>query len=198
MVKNWKFIKKHESSFDKHCAKHLYKHIKENPTSYPSNISGLMNICGIKCDLQSIRNYQRFHAFLVRHRKMTDKKFVELVNSGWFEEYLNNGYSEEEIYHKFIDCCISYEIIPLWCDVDGNYKIIDLHSFLLIKKERIKSASAEIANKFVSLKEPIKILPNTIKTELNILKESSDIKQLQNARNELNHFLPNHKDKEDS
>ena len=90
MVKSWRTIKKHESSFDKHCAKHLGKHIKNNPTSYPSDISELMLICGVTCDFQSVRNYQRFHAFLVRHRKMTDDKFIELVNTGWFEEYLNN------------------------------------------------------------------------------------------------------------
>lgn len=192
MVKSWTTIKKHESSFDRHCAKHLNKHIKENPMSYPSDISELMSICGVTCDLQSVRNYQRFHAFLVRHRKMTDEKFIELVNNGVLDKYLNNGHSEEEIYHKFIDCCLSYEIIPLYCDIDNKYKLLDLHSFLLVKKSRLKSAGSEIKNKFVSLKKPLDVLPNTVGMELNILRDSPDIKQLQDARDELNRFLPEH------
>ena len=73
-------------------------------------------------------------------------------------------------------------------------KLLDLESFLLIKKQRIRCAGSEIKNKFESLKRPTDILPNTIKTELNILRDSPDIKQLRDARDELNRFLPEHKD----
>jgi len=197
MVKSWKTIKKHESSFDRHCARHLYYHIKQNPKEYPSNIITLMDICGIKCDIQSVKNYQRFHAFLVRHRKMTDMKFVELVDSGWFENYLNDGHSDEEIYHHFIDTCLSWEIVPLYCDVDGKYKIIDLPSFLDMKKQRIKATCKEIKTKFESFENTMKVLPDTVNTELNLLKSDSTVGELIAARDKLNKFLPESKETKD-
>lgn len=146
--------------------------------------------------MQSVRNYQRFHSFLVRHRKRTDEQFEFLFTTGEFDKYLNNGYSEQEIYQKFIDCCLSYEIIPLYCDIDEKYKLLDLESFLLVKKQRLKSAGREIKNKFDSLKKPMQVLPKTVKTELNVLRENPDITQLREAQDELNRFLPKHEDEE--
>lgn len=196
MVKSWRAIKKNESSFDRHCARHLYYHIKQKPTEYPTDILELMNICGIKCDIVSVKNYHRFHAFLQRHRKMTDVKFSELISSGWFEKYLNDGHSDEEIYHHFIDTCLSWEIVPLYCDIDGKYRIIDLPSFLLIKKQRIKSTCAELKNKFESFEETMKILPATVTAELELLKSDKDITNLLAARDKLNKFLPEHREEE--
>ena len=186
----FKNIKSREGKFGQQCSRALYDFIKKNPVEYPNDLEGLMAICGLHCDFDSVKTYQQFHSFLQRHRKYTDNMFSILIVDKWFEKYKTDGISDEDIYQRFIDTCISFEIIPLYYDADGKYKLIDLHSFLLMKKERLFSAVTEIKHKADSYKMLEEVLPDTIHSELEMLKASPNIKKLLDARNELNKFLP--------
>lgn len=186
----FKNIKSREGKFGQDCSRKLYDFIKKYPAKYPSDLKELMGICGLKCDFESVKTYQQFHSFLQRHRKYTDEMFSILIAENWFDKYKLDGLTDEDIYKRFIDACLSYEIIPLYYDVDGLYKLIDLHSFLLIKKERLFSAATEIKHKVDSYKVVEQILPDTIHSEIEMMKESPDVKKLTEARNELNKFLP--------
>ena len=170
----------------------LYKHIKENPSSYPSSLDGLMKICGITVDWDSIKYYQKFHSFLNKHRKKTMDKMNDLITGGYFERYKNNGISEQDIYQSFIDTCLSYEVIPLWCDVDGKYYLMDLESFCNMINVRFKSIASETVRKFDNLKIAHNILPNKVNQEMSYLNTSDETSKLRNARDKLNKYLPEH------
>jgi len=180
-MKSWKFIKKHESSFDRHCSRNLYEYIKTHPKSYPSTIKELLDICGIKCDFESVKNYQKFHSYLIKQRNQTMNKMEELITHGYFEEYLNNGHTEEEIYNRFIDTCLSYEIIPLYSDSDKKYYLADLNSFIDIIHTRLKANKSEITHKFDMIKTSKNILPETIKNEFPKLDNKPNLDFLPNG-----------------
>ena len=190
-MKKFKNIKSKESKFSQDCSRALYYFIKKHPVKYPSNIKELMDICRLECDFKSVKTYQQFHNFLQRHRKYTDNLFSILTDEGWFDKYKKDGLIDEEIYKRFIDVCISYEIIPLYYDgADGDYKLIDLHSFLLLKKERLFAVATELKHKGEAYTSMEKVLPDTIHSEIEIRKESPEVKKLLDARKELNKFLP--------
>ena len=134
-----------------------------------------MDICGIKCDFESVKNYQKFHVYLIKQRNQTMEKMEELITFGYFEEYLNNGHSEEEIYNKFIDTCLSYEIIPLYGDSDKKYYLADLDSFIRIIKTRLKANKSEMTNKFGMIKTSKNILPETINNEFAKLNQKQNL-----------------------
>jgi hypothetical protein len=138
--------------------------------------------------MESVSKYQRVHAFLINQRKKTDALFKILVDDGWFNKYISEGLTEERIYNKFIETCLSYNLIPLYYDVDDKYKLIDLPSFILIKQERIRSTCKEIATKIEILQDHSSVLPNAVMSGIDQLrgKESPLFK----ARDELNKFLP--------
>ena len=187
-MNEFKKVKSREGKFGQKCSRALSDFIRKYPEKYPSDIGELMLICGIHCDFESIKIYGKFHNFLQRHRKYTDEMFTILIQDNWFDKYKTEGLTDEQIYQKFIDACISWEIVPLYYDVDGKYKLIDLHSFLLLKKERLYSAFAEIQHKVESYKTVEKILPDTIHAELEMMKESPDIKKLSDARKDLKYL----------
>jgi hypothetical protein len=189
MMTTFKNIKRREGRFGGECSKALYDFIKKHD-EYPRDMKGLMDICGLKCDFESVKVYQQFHAFLHRHREYTDEMFSILIIDKWFDNYKAEGITEEEIYHRFIDTCLSYFIIPLYYDSDGLYKLIDLQSFLDIKRERLISAVTEIKHKAEAYEDAEKALPDTIHSEMEKIQHSPDIKKLREARNELKKFLP--------
>ncbi len=185
---SWKFIKKHESSFNLHCAKNIKRYIDSNPKSYPTTLEELMEICGVKVDLESVRLYQKFHSFLMKQRKLTMQMFEELITMGYFEQYKTEGLHEKEIYRKFIDTCLSYEIVPLSCDVDNKYKLCDLSSFLEMIESRLRSTGSELKQKFEYMSTMGEILPQTITGELEALQ--GDFQMLKDARDHLIKYLP--------
>ena len=130
-----------------------------------------------------------FHSFLQNQRKKTDEMFAILIQDGWFEKYKSDGLSEEEIYDKFIDTCVSWRLIPLYCDVDSKYKLIDLQSFILIKEERIRSTCKEVVTKINTLGIHSEILPNAINLSIEELRGTDNAKPILKARKELNKFF---------
>jgi len=195
---NSDFVSKHENSFSRHIARELAKHIKKNPTSYPLKLPDLMGMFNLKYDSKVLRDYAIIQQFLMHHRKYSMKMFEYLIASGWFNAYKNNGHSEVEIYQGFIDKCIneSPPIIPLYCDIDDKYKLIDLNSFLMMLESRLKASGKELTRKFKYFKNTYDVLPDAVGSELDSLTSSDDFKMLKDARDELNRFLPEHKDDE--
>ena len=183
-------VKKRDSKQSLLWATRLHDFISKHPTEYPSSLDDLLGICGITIDWESVSTYQSFHGFLQKQRKKTDKAFGILVDEGWFNKYIADGLTEEQIYDKFIETCLSWNIIPLYYDVDGLYKLIDLHSFILIKQERIRSTCKEISTKFNDLQNHSRVLPRSIISGMEELKGSDSVKPLLDARKELNRFLP--------
>jgi hypothetical protein len=184
-------IKRRENNFGQQCSKKLYAFIKKHPVKYPSDIKELMDICGLECDFDSVKVYQKFHAFLQKHREYTDEMFGILIADNWFDKYHAEGLSDKDIYDRLIDTCISWEIIPLYHDSrDGKYKLVDLPSFLLMKQEGLFSATTSIKNKAETYQIMEQALPDTIHSEMERIKSSPVLKKLRNARNELNRFLP--------
>lgn len=173
-----------------HWSTCLHDHIKRFPKNYPSSLNEMLEICGLEIDLESVSRYQRFHSFLVKQRKKTDDMFSILIDDGWFNKYKSEGLTEEEIYDRFIDTCLSWRLIPLYCDVDGKYKLIDLNSFILIKQERLRSTCKEVATKIETLIHHADVLPESINASINELRGTSEIKPLLDARKGLNVFLP--------
>jgi len=114
--------------------------------------------------------------------------FNILIQDKWFDKYKEENLTDEQIYQKFIDACISWEIVPLYYDVDGKYKLIDLHSFLLIKKERLFAVVTEIKNKVKSYKIVGQVLPDAIHNELEMMRETPDVKKLTEAKKDLKYL----------
>lgn len=189
---NSNFVGNHESSFSRRCARTLATHIKENPSGYPLKIEEIMEMLKLKYDSKVLNDYRFIERFFVNHRKHAMSMFDYLITSGWFNEYKDNGHSEEEIYQAFIDKCINEvpAIIPLYCDVDYKYKLITLDSFMLMLEERLKATGKEMGRKFKYFNTANKVLPNRITAEIEMLKERPDFKMLKEARNELNKYLP--------
>jgi hypothetical protein len=126
--------------------------------------------------------------------KSTEKPHIAITD-GWFQKYIDEKIPEEQIYDNFISCCLSWGIIPLYYDVDGLYKLIDLESFMMIKTERLRSSCKEIYSKMDVLKNTADVLPNTVSTGINELKGSEHVMPMIKARNELNRFLPEQQEK---
>lgn len=183
-------VNKRESMEHMNWLNNLHNFIKKNPEEYPSDLKDLMGICGLTIDFESVSLYQSFHAFLIRQRKRTDEAFSILIDDGWFTKYISEGLTEEQIYDKFIDTCLSWDIVPLYYDDDGLYKLIDLHSFMMIKMERIRSTCTEISNKIKVIQETAKVLPYTVISDIEHMKETDNIKALVDARDQLNKLLP--------
>lgn len=115
---------------------------------------------------------------------------------GWFTKYISEGVSEEQIYLKFVDTCLSWGVIPLYCDVDGLYKLIDLDSFMVIKTERLRSSCNEVSSKLTVLKDTSMVLPNKVASGLNELVSSDKVKPLIGAKKELTRLLPSSENEE--
>ena len=179
-----------KSRLHTHWSTCIKKYIEKHPKKYPSDLKGLTQICGIEIDFDSVTLYNKFHSFLQKQRKKTDEAFNILIGEGHFNKYIAQGLTEEEIYQKFIDTCVSWGIIPLYYDVDGCYKLIDLHSFLQIKTERLRSTCKEISTKVHTLKEHSRVLPRAIISEMEQLKDSDKVQPMIEARDHLNKLLP--------
>lgn len=190
-MKEWKVIKKHEKSFNRHCARTLADYIKNHPSSYPSDIEELLEICKIKVDMESVKKYHKFHSFLVKHRKMTMTMFERAIENGDFKKYKDEGIDEKEIYQRFIDTCLSYEILPLYCDVDGRYKVCDLYSYLEMINARLKATGSELKEKFGRFETMNEVLPEAVNDELLLLQD--DFQMLKDTRDHLNKYLPESK-----
>lgn len=186
----FKNAKKRESKQSLLWSTRIHDYIRKHPTEYPSTLDDLLKICGVTIDWESVSNYQSFHAYLGKQRKKTDEAFKILVDDGWFNKYITDGLTEEQIYDKFIDVCLSWHLIPLYYDIDGKYKLIDLHSFILIKQERIRSTCKEISTKLNILQDHSTVLPRAVICGMQELKGTDNIKPLLDARNKLNEFLP--------
>jgi len=194
--RNSDFVNKHEPSWSRRIARGLSDHIKNNPSSYAIKLPELMSMFKLKYDSEVIHDYGLIQQFFVNHRKYAMNMFKHLIDSGWFERYLNNGHSEAEIYQSFIDKCINEQppIIPLYCDIDSKYKLIDLNSFLLMLESRLKATGKEMTRKFKYFKNTYDVLPKTISNELNQLNTNDNFDILKSARDELNKFLPDSKE----
>ena len=189
---NKKLSKQHQ-----HWLVLLQKYINNHPDDYSSSLTDLMSICGFSVDMESVRLYQSFHNLLVKQRKNTDKMFRILIDDGWFNKYISEGANEKQIYGKFIETCLSWGIIPLYYDVDGLYKIVDLDSFMIIKTERLRSTCKEISTKMNILKDTSLVLPKTVGSGMDQLVGSDQVKPMIDARNELNRLLPDRKEEDD-
>jgi hypothetical protein len=95
----------------------------------------------------AIRYFSRERGYNVRH----------LLEAFWndevYQNYVNNGHTDSELFDKFIDTCSEYQVYPIYCDnVDGYYKLLDLEHYVQLLKQRTFAIASEIKRRSEEVK----------------------------------------------
>jgi len=162
---------KNKSTFERRTARALISHLREHPNSYARDIGEIMGILGIHYDAVAIKNYHKLHAFFSKHRKIMLQLMDKFIQSGEYEKYIQNGLSENEIFQRYMDFLLSWEVVPLHSDSEDGwkYKLLDLDSWMEMLNSRIRRIGTEFENKIDILRTAHNILPNStehVKQEL--------------------------------
>jgi len=176
MVSDWKKIKARESPLFRRMRRVLIDYIGKHPLSYPLNIEELMKLFGFEYNGVIIGNYKRTQRFMISQRKQMNYEMTRFLKSGQYEEYLKKGLSEEEIFRKFVDTMLSYEVIPLYSDSDDDYKykLLDLPSYFEMLNSRIRKISTEFEHKINIVRSTARIAPKETRKELGVILDAPD------------------------
>ena len=167
---------KSKSTFERRTARALTQYLRENPSSYARNISEIMGILGLHYDAIAIKNYHKVHAFLSKQRKLMITIMDKFIKTGEYETYLQDGLTEDEIFQRYMDFLLSWEVIPLHSDIDDGwkYKLLDLNSWMEMVDSRIRRIGSEFEEKIKTLRTAHYMLPNSAGIELESLTNTSD------------------------
>lgn len=115
-------------------------------------------IIGVEGNPELKTDYNRAVNMLMTERKTTENVLRHFWHSPEYEEYKNNGHTEEELWQTFMDAAKSYGVYPLYCDIqgDGKYKLLDMKGYILILERRMRSIASEVTKKakdFVAISE---------------------------------------------
>ena len=188
MTKQWNRGIKHPFRNRKPCAfeSQLIKTYKDkiiqNPETYPMNMSEITAMCGLPYDPEVLFVYNKISSILQRHRKYLVKGINYFVNeleedgSTMYQKYLALGMTEEEIFRKFIDFCVSWNVLPVYADEEDEYRyyLLDLPNWILMIEQRVNKLSKEFKNKVDMLIESQKAFPNRMRRELRVISHKPD------------------------
>lgn len=106
-------------------------------------------VIGVGGDPRLRMDYSRAMTMLMNERKTTKEVLKYFWNSPQYQEHKDNGYTEDELWQVFMDAAKSYQVYPLYCDIqgDGKYKLLDMKGYMYILEKRIRSIASEVTKK---------------------------------------------------
>lgn len=94
------------------------------------------------------KDYNHAMGLLMNERKATEMVLTEFWNAPEYEELVNNGHTDSQIWRIFMDAAVRRGVFPCFCDpADGKYKLLDLNAYVYILQRRNQSIATEVVNK---------------------------------------------------
>jgi len=126
--------------------------------------------------------YNKISSILQRHRKYLAKGIDYFVNEldeqgiTQYQRYVAMGLSEDEIFRKFIDFCVSWAVLPVYADEEDEYRyyLLDLSNWILMIETRVNRMTQEFKNKINMLRETQIAFPKRMKKELKVIGHKPD------------------------
>ena len=87
--------------------------------------------------------------YLQRMREAMET-FVEWFWSNpQYDQYVNDGLSDEQILWKIVEVMASYDVYPVWCDREGDerWKLMDLDAYARLREMRAFAIVREVGEK---------------------------------------------------
>lgn len=102
--------------------------------------------------------YASANAFLSKERK----KLKHFLNAFWtdevYQQYTNNGWSDSQLFDKFISIAMEHGQFPLFCDLemfggDGFYKPLDIEHYVTLLSRRTSAIAKEMIRRGDEVKQ---------------------------------------------
>jgi hypothetical protein len=159
----------------------LVQNFKRNRELHP-NMTEIMNMCDFDFDYKIIYTYHKVSSIFQKHRrymKCALEEFTTLIgtdNKVPYVKYLENGLSEKQIFNKFIEYCIDWDVIPVYADRDKDwrYYFLTLPAYMEMIDNRIMRVGKEFKNKVDSLRSLRDSFPVYTKRELLVIGHKPD------------------------
>ena len=163
------------SKFESGFVKDIKNIIKQND-DIDLKISEIMEQCKIPYDPLIVHYYHKVSQIFQKHRKKMKYKMQDFVILGEYHKLLEKGLSEKEIFIKFRDYCVSWDVIPVYADKHDEYKyhLLTLPEWMKMIDNRIMLIGQEFKNKIDSLRHARDMFPKEINRQFRVTSHKPD------------------------
>lgn len=126
----------------------------------PFKVEEMLIGCGLDPDLR--QHYAAAMRFLQIQRKKFALAMLTFFVSEEYQQYINDGLSEEELFQMLVEAAVSWNVFPVWSDKDEdrNYKLYDMASYVHLKERRAGAICSEIERTSAELDFAFKKFPS--------------------------------------
>ena len=165
------------SAFESRLIQNFKHSLEEHP-----NMNEIMKMCHFDYDYKIIYTYNRVSSILQKHRRYMKRalgSFTTLLDVDGkvpYVRYLEQGLTEREIFDKFIEYCVDWDVIPVYADrdVDFRYYLLTLDSYMDMIDNRISKVGQEFKNKVDSLRTLRDSFPKATNRELLVMRHKPE------------------------
>jgi len=135
----------------KQWLREFYEKHKDNPRAY-FTLDELLEDCDM--NRENTKDYTCAMAFLKNQRAKTDKAADAFFGSPEYQEYLQQGLPDRQMFDQMMKAALSYEIYPVRSEAafapgaTEGYRLMNLDDFAALKQRRTESMAKEF-KKFV-------------------------------------------------
>ena len=164
------------SRFESDFIKDIKKIIKEQPGDICLKLGEIMERCKIPYDPIIIHYNNKVSQIFQKHRKKMKQKLTDFVIIGEYYKLLESGLNEKEIFIRFRDYCVSWDVIPVYSDKhdDYRYHLLTLPEWMKMIDKRVMLLGQEYKNKIDTLKEAMTVFPKETNKQLRVVSHKPD------------------------